>query len=237
MQNETFSQTLIRYLEHQKELYGSELYISPSWGKNGSPMSSVNGRRLEALRVSMEHCAKCALANTRKKLVFGTGNIEARVMLIGEAPGVEEDLQGEPFVGSAGQLLNKILSAIGFQREEVYITNVVKCHPSMNRDPLPEEVKSCLPYLEKQIEWIRPQLLLVLGRIAGQGLLNVSNSIQQMRGKVHTFRGIPMIVTYHPAALLRNPAWKVPTWEDVQRFRELYDKTVGDKPPWQRQKA
>jgi len=237
MENEMFSETLIRYLEHQKELYGSELYLSTPWKNHGERIHSLNEESLETLRALVEQCGKCPLAKTRTRLVFGTGNPKARVMLIGEAPGVEEDLQGEPFVGSAGQLLNKILSAIGFQRDEVYITNILKCHPPMNRDPLPEEIKLCRPYLEKQIELIRPQLLLVLGRIAGQGLLGVSAAMHQLRGKVHTFRGIPVLVTYHPAALLRNPAWKVPTWEDVQRLRKLYDEIVGDKPPWQKPKA
>lgn len=231
------SEAFVRYLEHQKELYGPELYLSIAWDKNGLQENASKEETLDSLRASMERCRKCALAKTRKRLVFGTGNPKARVMLIGEAPGVEEDIQGEPFVGSAGQLLNKILSAIGFERKEVYITNVVKCHPPMNRDPLPDEVKMCMPYLEKQIELIRPQLVLALGRIAGQALLGVSGSIHQFRGKVHTFRGIPMMVTYHPAALLRNPSWKVPTWEDVQQFRKLYDEIVGDKPPWQKPKA
>lgn len=237
MKNAMALQTLIQYLEHQKELYGPELYLSNSWNKNGLQENFSKEETLETLRILVEQCGKCLLAKTRTRLVFGTGNPKARVMLIGEAPGVEEDLQGEPFVGSAGQLLNKILSAIEFRRDEVYITNILKCRPPMNRDPLPDEVKLCMPYLEKQIELIRPQLLLVLGRIAAQALLGLSDSIQQLRGKVHRFRGIPMLVTYHPAALLRNPAWKVPTWEDVQQFRKLYDEIVGDKPPWQKQKA
>jgi DNA polymerase len=144
-------------------------------------------------------------------------------VLIGEAPGADEDAQGEPFVGRAGQLLNKILEAIQFKREDVYICNILKCRPPNNRDPQPEEIHACEPHLWKQIELIQPKLILCLGRISAQVLLKTNASLTELRAKVHNYRGIPMMVTYHPAALLRNPHWKRPTWEDVQKFRKLYD--------------
>jgi DNA polymerase len=168
-------------------------------------------------------CTKCPLGHTRTNFVFGVGNPHAEIVLIGEAPGAEEDAQGEPFVGRAGQLLNKILEAINFKREEVYICNILKCRPPNNRDPQPEEIDACEPHLWKQIELIQPKLILCLGRISAQVLLKTNASLTELRAKVHNYRGIPMMVTYHPAALLRNPHWKRPTWEDVQRFRKMYD--------------
>ena len=144
-------------------------------------------------------------------------------MLIGEAPGYEEDKTGNPFVGSAGQLLDKILNAIKFKREDVYIANILKCRPPQNRDPLPDEIKICRSYLKQQILMIRPKIILALGRFAGQTLLNTEASLNQMRGKVHDIKGIKLVVTYHPAALLRHAEWKRPTWEDVQLLRKMYD--------------
>ncbi|MDX1585291.1 MAG: uracil-DNA glycosylase [Balneolaceae bacterium] len=157
-------------------------------------------------------------------LVFGVGNPNADLMLIGEAPGAEEDKQGEPFVGAAGQLLNKILEAINFEREDVYIANILKHRPPNNRNPLPEERKRSLPFLLRQIDLIKPKLILCLGKVAAQTLLNNDHSLSSMRGKFHSFRGeYELMATYHPAALLRNPKWKRPTWEDVQLLRERYD--------------
>ena len=172
-------------------------------------------------------CQKCSLGATRTKFVFGVGNPNADLVLVGEAPGADEDQQGEPFVGRAGQLLNKILEAINFKREEVFICNILKCRPPNNRDPLPEEVASCEPYLWKQLELINPKLILCLGRIAAQVLLKTNDSLSSMRGKVHDYRGIRLLVTYHPAALLRNPNWKRPAWEDVQQVRKLYDELTA----------
>ena len=169
------------------------------------------------------NCTKCALGHTRTNFVFGVGNPNAGLVLVGEAPGAEEDLQGEPFVGRAGQLLNKILEAINFKREEVYICNILKCRPPNNRDPQPEEIASCEPHLWKQLELIKPKIILCLGRIAAQVLLKTNDSLNNLRGKVHDYRGIKLMVTYHPAALLRNPNWKRPAWEDVQKVRKLYD--------------
>jgi uracil-DNA glycosylase len=168
-------------------------------------------------------CLKCPLGKTRINFVFGVGNLTADVVVVGEAPGADEDAQGEPFVGRAGQLLNKILEAIQFKREEVFICNILKCRPPNNRDPLPEEIELCEPYLWKQLEIIKPKMILCLGRIAGQSLLKTNDTLTSLRGKFFDYRGIKLMVTYHPAALLRNPNWKKPAWEDVQLFRKTYD--------------
>jgi uracil-DNA glycosylase family 4 len=168
-------------------------------------------------------CLKCALGTTRTNFVFGVGNPNAEVMVIGEAPGADEDAQGEPFVGRAGQLLNKILEAIHFKREDVYIANILKCRPPNNRKPLPEETELCEPYLWKQIELIKPKFILCLGLTAAQTLLRTTESMGQLRQSIHLYRNTPVVVTYHPAALLRNPNWKRPTWEDVQKLRKMYD--------------
>ena len=159
--------------------------------------------------------------------VLGTGDPHADLMVIGEAPGADEDRQGEPFVGRSGQLLDKILEAVLFKREEVYITNILKSRPPNNRDPLPEEVEAHLPILYKQIALVRPKMLLAVGKSAGNGLLGRKSSLASLRGKFNDFYGLPMMVTYHPAALLRNPQWKRPTWEDVKLLRTRYDQLVG----------
>lgn len=168
-------------------------------------------------------CMKCGLGKTRTNFVFGVGNPNADVMVIGEAPGADEDAKGEPFVGRAGQLLNKILEAVQFKREEVFIANILKCRPPDNRRPTPEEAEMCEPYLWKQIELIRPKIILCLGLTAGQTLLKTTESLTQLRASTQLYRNIPVIVTYHPAALLRNPNWKKPTWEDVQKLRKMYE--------------
>jgi uracil-DNA glycosylase len=178
---------------------------------------------LEELNNAINTCLKCGLGKTRIKFVFGVGNPKADVVVVGEAPGADEDEQGEPFVGRAGQLLNKILEAVQFKREEVFICNILKCRPPNNRDPQTEEIDCCEPYLWKQLEIIKPKMILCVGRIAGQSLLKTNASLTLLRGKVHDYRGIPLMVTYHPAALLRNPNWKRPCWEDMQQFRKLYD--------------
>jgi DNA polymerase len=172
-------------------------------------------------------CQKCALHKSRTNTVFGVGNPDAGVVFVGEAPGRDEDLRGEPFVGRAGQLLNKILAAIGFRREDIYIANVLKCRPPENRDPAADEVVHCEPYLIRQLEIIEPRVICALGRIAAQTLLKTSSSLTSMRTEVHDYHGIPMVATYHPAALLRNPNWKRPAWEDVQKLRALYDELGG----------
>ncbi len=165
---------------------------------------------------------KTDLENTR--LVFGVGNPNADLMLIGEAPGEQEDKEGEPFVGRAGQLLNKILSAINFKREDVYTANILKHRPPNNRNPLPEEQQRSMPYLERQIDLVQPKLILCLGKISANALLQNNEALGKIRGSFHTYRGkYELLATYHPAALLRNPNWKRGTWEDVQLLRKRYD--------------
>jgi len=214
-----------RYFLQQQEILGTEWYLN-------RPIVSENVPDLIEYRRSIQQCQKCILSQTRTRFVFGTGNPKANLMLIGEAPGEDEDIKGEPFVGKAGQLLDRILAAIGFDRHEVYIANILKCRPPKNRDPLPEEMALCLTYLIQQIVLVQPKLILLLGRIAAHALLKSASSLSQMRGKVHRFSGIPVVVTFHPAALLRNPQWKPQTWEDVQMLRRMYDEIVGDKSPW-----
>jgi uracil-DNA glycosylase len=172
-------------------------------------------------------CVKCPLGHTRTNFVFGTGNPAATLMIIGEAPGADEDAQGEPFVGRAGQLLNKILEAIGFKRQDVYICNILKCRPPGNRKPLAEEVDMCIPYLRKQIALVKPRVILALGLTAAENLLATTESLGRLRGRILEYEGTPLMVTYHPAALLRNPNWKRPAWEDVQAVRKLHDELVA----------
>ena len=186
-------------------------------------LESADYKSLNELYDNIHDCQKCSLGATRNKFVFGVGNPNADLMLIGEAPGAEEDKQGIPFVGRAGKLLTDILKAINFEREEVYIANILKCRPPNNRDPLPSEREVCKPYLYKQIELIKPKIILCLGKVASNVLLNKNDSLTKLRGDVHELNGIKAMVTYHPAALLRNPHWKKGTWEDVQKVRKLYD--------------
>jgi len=181
---------------------------------------------LDDLNKLICNCQKCILGKTRNKFVFGSGNPDADVLVIGEGPGADEDAQGLPFVGRAGQLLTDILKAINFSRDEVYIANIVKCRPPGNRTPLPVEMESCIPYLKKQIDLIKPKVILCLGLTSAQGLLKKKDSLTNMRGKVFEFGGAKVMVTYHPAALLRNPNWKRGCWEDVQQFRKLFDELV-----------
>lgn len=181
---------------------------------------------LETLNNLIGNCTKCSLHKNRNKFVFGSGNPDANVMVIGEGPGAEEDIQGLPFVGRAGKLLTDILKAIKFERDEVYIANIVKCRPPGNRTPLPDEMDTCLPYLKKQIELIKPKMILCLGLTAAKGLLKTKESLANLRGKIFDYEGTTVMVTFHPAALLRNPNWKRDCWEDVQKFRKLYDDII-----------
>jgi len=169
------------------------------------------------LRAMVASCTRCELHATRTQTVFGVGNPSARWMFIGEAPGAEEDKQGEPFVGRAGQLLTAMLKAAGFRREDVYIANVLKCRPPGNRDPRPEEARACRGYLERQIELVSPDLIVAVGRIAAQNLLATDTPLGKLRGKVHALgaRRWPLVVTYHPAYLLRSPAEKRKAWQDL----------------------
>lgn len=184
---------------------------------------------LDELNAKINTCMKCGLGKLRNNFVFGVGNPNADVVVIGEAPGADEDAQGEPFVGRAGQLLNKILEATGFKREEVFILNILKCRPPGNRNPAPDEAELCRPYLDKQLKLINPKLLLLLGKVASETLLKTKEPLNKLRGKVHDYKGWKLMITFHPAALLRNPNWKRPTWEDMQQFRALYEEMTGKK--------
>ena len=176
---------------------------------------------LAVVREEIGDCTRCKLCQGRTKLVFGVGNPRAELMFIGEGPGRDEDLQGEPFVGRAGQLLTRMIEAMGWRREEVYIANVVKCRPPENRLPEPEEVETCLPFLVSQIAAIRPKVIVTLGGLAVQSLMNTKRGITQLRGEFLEHRGIPVMPTFHPAYLLRNPAMKKPCWEDLKKVLGL----------------
>ena len=171
---------------------------------------------LAALQTALEGCTRCPLHENRSRIVFGTGNPRADLCLVGEGPGEEEDLRGEPFVGAAGQLLDRIIEAMGLKRGDVYICNIVKCRPPRNRTPLPEEMEVCGPFVARQIELVSPKMILTLGATATQYLLGVADPISRLRGRFHEWRGIPLRATYHPAYLLRSPKEKRKTWEDVQ---------------------
>lgn len=238
---------IIESLKTQQEIFGDYLFTSFSKKENSkesteskeklvvSEKIEINlnenlfhedfqrANSLDELNSMINQCQKCPLGKTRTKFVFGVGNPKANAMLIGEAPGADEDMQGEPFVGRAGKLLNDILKAINLSREEVYIANILKCRPPNNRDPQPTEMETCIPYLHKQIELINPKIILCLGRIAANGLLNKKLSLTTLRENIYEFNGIKVLVTYHPAALLRNPQWKRGCWEDVKKFKKLYD--------------
>lgn len=179
---------------------------------------------LDALAEAVRGCTRCPLCESRTHGVPGEGHAAARLMLIGEGPGAREDATGRPFVGPAGKLLDEILAAIDISRQSVFIANIVKCRPPQNRKPLPDEAAACLPYLHRQITLIAPKVIVALGGTAAEGLLGIRKSLGDLRGAVHAFGGIPLIVTYHPAALLRNPNWKKPTWDDVRIARQLLDR-------------
>ena len=178
---------------------------------------------LKSFHQGICECQLCPLGATRNKFVFGVGNPDADIVFIGEAPGADEDKQGEPFVGRAGKLLDKILAAINFDRSQVYIANILKCRPPGNRDPQPDEMDRCFPYLERQLQLIGPRFICCLGRIAAQRLLETKMPLGKMRGQWFEKFGAQVMVTYHPAALLRFAEYKRDTWEDVQRLREAYD--------------
>ena len=175
-------------------------------------------------RLADHDCELCSLHETTERVcVMGSGNPKSRIMLIGEAPGANEAETGRVFSGRAGQLLDLKLQAAGLDREEVYVTNVVKCRPPDNRKPQQDEIDACVPYLYRQLDLIRPKVILAMGNTAAETLLNTRQSLGSLRGRVHQFRGVPLIATYHPAALLRNPHWKKPTWDDIRIARQLID--------------
>ena len=188
-----------------------------------NPAATADWAELERL---VAGCRRCALCETRRHTVFGVGDRRARWFVVGEAPGADEDRQGEPFVGRAGQLLNAMLRAIGLERDQVFIANVLKCRPPNNRDPLANEAEACLPYLERQLALVEPRLVLVVGRIAAQNLLATDAPLARLRGRVHRRgdAGPPIVVTYHPAYLLRTPADKRKAWEDLKFAREVAER-------------
>jgi DNA polymerase len=179
------------------------------------------GPAWEELAATVRDCRLCGLCETRTQTVFGVGNRSARLMVIGEAPGAEEDRQGEPFVGRAGQLLTKIIEAIGMKREDVYIANVIKCRPPGNRNPEPDEVEQCEPFLFRQIDSIKPKVIVALGKFAAQSLLRTSDPITRLRGREFKYRDAILMPTYHPAYLLRTPSAKRDVWEDMKRVKTL----------------
>jgi DNA polymerase len=176
---------------------------------------------LEDIRTDLGDCARCRLSEKRRTLVFGVGNPRADLMFVGEGPGQEEDQQGIPFVGPAGQLLTKIIQAIDLTREQVYIANIVKCRPPNNREPEPDEAEACRPFLDRQIDAVRPKVICALGRVAALNLLHTDEGITRLRGRIFTYRGAKLVPTYHPAFLLRNPNMKRHCWEDMKLVRRL----------------
>ena len=212
-----------RSLEDLLLFEGRWFVTPPEAGDRGPAPGSGAAAGLAAFHDEICQCTRCPLGHTRIRFVFGSGNPEAGIMFVGEAPGEEEDRQGLPFVGAAGQLLTRIIEAMGLSREDVYICNVLKCRPPGNRAPGPEEVASCEPFLQRQIEIVKPRVICCLGRTAAHALLKTEAPLSRLRGALHEYAGIPLIVTYHPAALLRNEGYKRPTWEDVKWVRREYD--------------
>ena len=202
-------------LKVQHELGKQRIFLGtrPETSEKEVPFKASN---FEDFRAEVLSCQKCALSKGRTQVVFGVGSLKAELMFIGEAPGFDEDRLGEPFVGKAGQLLTKMIEAMGLKRQEVYIANIVKCRPPGNRTPMPEEMAQCYPYLQRQIEVIRPKVICGLGNVAVQTLLNTEQTISKLRGMFYDFQGIKLMPTFHPAYLLRNPEFKREVWRDLQ---------------------
>jgi len=230
---------VVEGLEYLREIGFSELCLDSNSGQKAERLTdgqapagelSSDQRRLRLQEVGEQAstCERCNLSRGRNRAVFGSGRADADLMLIGEGPGAEEDRQGLPFVGPAGELLTLILKAIGLERDDVYIANIVKCRPPGNRDPLPEEASACRSFLDLQIELVRPKVIVALGRVAAQDLVDSDLALGRLRNQWHRVRGIPTRVTYHPAALLRNSSWKRPTWEDMQVVRDRLLETSAD---------
>jgi uracil-DNA glycosylase family 4 len=196
-------------------------YESDESGPAASQSISVSGETLEEIQTDLGDCTRCRLQSGRRSIVFGVGNPEADLMFVGEGPGHDEDVQGIPFVGRAGQLLTKIVEAIQMSRDEVYIANIVKCRPPGNRDPEPDEIATCRPFVERQIESVRPKVICTLGRVAAQALLSTDKPLGRLRGQTFAYGEAVLVPTYHPAYLLRNPEKKRETWEDMKLVRRL----------------
>jgi uracil-DNA glycosylase len=222
---EEFKRSGVTHIEVSRETL-EQLGSRPSSREVARPAHDSAGE-MKRLEADAKRCVKCdELSRRRQSVVFGVGNVRADVMFIGEAPGADEDAQGEPFVGRAGQLLTKIIEAMGYTREDVYITNIIKCRPPQNRTPLPDEVTNCLPYVLRQIELIQPKVIVALGATALRALLDVQLGITKMRGHWYTFRDIPIMPTFHPAYLLRNPAAKREVWDDMKAVLDKLGRKV-----------
>ena len=221
----SFSRFIGGFIMNKTVSYLAKLGITlyEPWQQPVPQAAALSDQEWQTLGQQVATCEKCDLCKTRKNTVFGVGNPQAKLMLVGEAPGATEDQRGEPFVGEAGQLLDKMIAAIGESRQTLFIANILKCRPPGNRDPLPFEVAQCMPYLLKQIEWIQPKLILALGRVAAHNLLQTQTALSKLRGQIFHFgvQQIPLIVTYHPAYLLRNPAEKRNAWIDLQRVQAM----------------
>jgi DNA polymerase len=216
---------LTRYLEYVQGLgypgtvlSDEALGILESWDKHGMAES------LSTVRDDLGDCSRCKLYKGRKNIVFGYGNPKARLVFVGEGPGFEEDLQGQPFVGKAGQLLTRIIQAINLTREDVYICNIIKCRPPGNRNPEPDEIAACIPFLRRQLKIIAPAFICALGTFAAQTLLGTNTPISRLRGRFYDYEGIDLLPTYHPAFLLRNASKKADVWQDMQKLQEAYEK-------------
>jgi DNA polymerase len=214
------------YLIYERDILGRAFLDKPEHlSSDPNILKSINpsflAQSLDDVRAELGDCTRCKLSQSRTNIVFGEGDPGAKLMFIGEGPGYDEDIQGRPFVGRAGQLLAKIIEAIGLNRCQVYIANIVKCRPPNNRAPVEDEIGTCFPFLDKQIEVIRPKIIVTLGSVATQSLLDTKSPISRIRGKFHDYKGIRVMPTYHPAYLLRNPEMKRPLWEDMKMVIKL----------------
>jgi uracil-DNA glycosylase len=236
---------LVDHLKFFQELGVTGVSRDPRWRRRGaqqespdasapvtevSPVTLVrSGDDLKIIRDDIGDCTRCKLHRLgRRQIVFGVGNPSADLMFVGEAPGADEDLQGIPFVGRAGQLLTKIIEAIGLSRDDVYIANVIKCRPPENRNPEPDEVDTCEPFLFRQIDFIQPKVIVALGTFAAKALLKTQDSISRLRGRVYDYRGAKLVPTFHPAFLLRSPDRKRDVWEDMKKVRDLLQTSPGE---------
>ena len=222
------------YLEYLKGMGIEALPVSEKLSERASASSvpEVTTETLEGIRKDLGDCQRCKLYRMRKTLVFGEGNPKTKLMFVGEGPGYDEDVQGRPFVGKAGQLLTKIIQSIALQREDVYIANIIKCRPPQNRNPEPDEIEACHPFVLRQIQAIRPKIICALGTFAAQTLLKTSTKITALRGKQFDLGGIIVIPTYHPAYLLRNPEKKRETWEDMKQILALLQENETQDQPF-----
>ena len=210
------SETGCRGFDCSKE----SLEIVESWGHK----EAFSHETLEAIRIDLGECRRCRLSESRKNIVFGAGDPHARLVFVGEGPGYDEDQKGEPFIGAAGRLLTKIIEAIKYTREQVYICNIIKCRPPGNRNPMPDEIEACFPFLMRQIVAIKPDIICALGSFAAQTLLETKKPISKLKGHFHDYNGIRVLPTYHPAYLLRNPGKKRDVWEDMKKLMKALDR-------------